>query len=320
MKKIFTPLVLSMLFIINMNAQTEVLFNINHKLGTQNFQFNTEKMNNLNHPFSVERLEYYISDITIIHDGGQESLVPNKYLLVNAEAPMTTSLGMHDLTNIEGVSFYVGVSPDVNHLDPASWPNTHPLAPKFPSMHWGWAAGYRFVAMEGKSGQGLGSTYQFHGLGDSNYNKTTVMLEATDDNGSLLINLDADYVQAVKGIGLLSGPISHGETGQAKTCVENFNSEVFSPAALSNSTQDFLSSSDFEIYPNPSTDQHVFIQSNNNDLISHININDIQGKLINRVTVNNQSTRLNFNGTGVYLVQIFNEKGEYYTEKIIIQN
>ena len=78
-----------------------------------------------------------------------ETAIPNKWVLVNASEATEVDLGSHDVTNVEAVHFHIGVDSSVNHSDPASYPMGHPLAPVFPSMHWGWAAGYRFVAIEG---------------------------------------------------------------------------------------------------------------------------------------------------------------------------
>lgn len=48
-----------------------------------------------------------------------------------------------------GVSFRVGLPPEVNHADPSGWPAGHPLHPLVNRLHWGWAGGYVFAALEG---------------------------------------------------------------------------------------------------------------------------------------------------------------------------
>jgi cytochrome c peroxidase len=44
---------------------------------------------------------------------------------------------------------WVGLAPEVNHQDPAGYPAEHPLNPEVNGLHWGWAGGYVFMAVEG---------------------------------------------------------------------------------------------------------------------------------------------------------------------------
>ena len=54
-------------------GQSQVLFNIHHKLASEQFELEKIADNNINTPFKLTRLEYYISEISLIHDGGQET-------------------------------------------------------------------------------------------------------------------------------------------------------------------------------------------------------------------------------------------------------
>ena len=161
--------ILFALFTVTSNAQTDVTLKINHKLGAEDFELDAIGVNNLGHEFKASRLEYYVSRITIIHDGGTETAVPDEVIaLVQPEAEISTSipLGSFDVTSIESVKFHIGVYEPVNNEDPTLWPEEHPLAPKSPSMHWGWASGYRFIAYEGYGGAGFSQNFQLHGLGN----------------------------------------------------------------------------------------------------------------------------------------------------------
>ena len=52
------------------NAQTNVTLNINHLLGEEPFRLSTTAQNNLGQAFNFSRLEYYLAEISLIHDQG----------------------------------------------------------------------------------------------------------------------------------------------------------------------------------------------------------------------------------------------------------
>ncbi len=103
------------------------------------------------------------------------------------------------------LTFSVGVDPGVNNGDPAAWASFHPLAPKSPSMHWGWASGYRFVALKGSQDRNFAQDFQIHALGNKNYFKQSIPTSATDVNGALVVSINADYTKAVSQIGMANG-------------------------------------------------------------------------------------------------------------------
>jgi hypothetical protein len=129
-------------------AQNSILLHIHHKMGDLPFALNAGTQNNLGHDFEFTRLEYYLSGISIVHDNGINTQIDSLWILVNAAFPTEVDLGQHAITNVEAIHFFIGVDSLHNHGDPASYDPSHPLAPRNPSMHWGWASGYRFLALE----------------------------------------------------------------------------------------------------------------------------------------------------------------------------
>ena len=234
-------------------GQNDIVLNINHKLGGSDFALNTGAVNNLGHDFNVSRLQYYISEISILHDGGAETLIEDLWVLADASKPAAIELGNHNITQVEGIRFHIGVDSAHNHLDPASWPAFHPLAPQFPSMHWGWVSGYRFAAFEGKGGSNYNQLFELHPLGNDYYFQTEVLLSATAENNQIVINLDADYARGLENISVNGGVIVHGDYGAAITALENFRDYVFSPSATPTSTIDRTEAGRFSVFPNPST-------------------------------------------------------------------
>ncbi len=235
-------------------GQTEITLSIQHTQGTEAFELGKTSTNNLNHQYKTDRLEYYISEISLIHDNGTETQIEDLYLLVDASETTSVSLGNFDVTNLEKVKFHVGVDSINNHGDPTLYHGTHPLSPQAPSMHWGWTAGYRFVAYEGYSGTNLNQQFQIHSLGDINYFTTVVDTEVSASNGTLDIILDADYSKALQDIAMNSGLIVHSDNLQARQLLENFRDHVFSNSTLTNTIDQINDQIELEIFPNPTHD------------------------------------------------------------------
>ena len=108
--------------------------------------------NNGQYFFSPRLLRYYISNITIIHDGGQRTPASRMYLLVDVKNQPRYTIGTFNISRIDSIEFHIGVDYMANHSDPALQAPGHPLALQNPSMHWGWSAGYRFITYEGSAG------------------------------------------------------------------------------------------------------------------------------------------------------------------------
>ena len=301
-------------------AQSDVTLNIFHKLGTADFAADQESENNINNTFNVSRLEYYISEISILHDGGLETEVQGMHILVDANEATSIELGNFDITDVESIRFHIGVEEASNHLDPASYPNTYPLSPQFPSMHWGWSAGYRFVAMEGNASSSLNVLYQLHGLGDQNYFMTQVDLTATATDGTININLDADYNRALENIEVNPGLIVHGTFGAALTILENFRDYVFSPSIIT-SAADLSEINAFEVFPNPAVDGvsniKLSVKTQGN---YQVEIRNILGQTISTQIISGLESIIpvNLPNDGIYFINLIKDGKFIVTEKLIV--
>ena len=302
-------------------AQNNVILNINHQLDAAPFSFNTGVQNDMGHDFNISRLEYYLSKFTIVHDGGQEMSFDSLYILAKAgTTPTTIYFGTHNINTVEKVRFHIGVDSITNHLDPTTYPLDHPLSPQFPSMHWGWASGYRFAAFEGKGSASYNQDVELHGLGDDNYFEATINVSETAANNEIMVNISADYIRAVEGISLNSGVVVHGFGGAAKTMLQNFSQYVFS--SLSTSTQPINDLTTFSIFPNPTMDGffNIKLESDRDDNYD-ILINDVLGKEIT-LLANIKSTSinpLNINKNGIYFIQLIQNGQLVSTKKLIVQ-
>lgn len=316
MKKFY--LFSALMFLVSISfGQSNVYLKINHKLGASNFQFSTAASNSGNIPFNVERLQYYVDNITLVHDGGVETLVPNTWLLVDAGTPVNEMLGSFSITNLEGVKFGIGVDAAYNHLDPSSYASSHPLAPKFPSMHWGWAAGYRFVALEGKSGSNFNQTYEIHALEDQNYFTASITTAGTANGSDLIIELDADYEEALRNIDVSTGLINHGGNGEAITLLQNFRDHVFSPSGVSTAL-DEANFSQFNLYPNPAiANQTIYFSGTTSIEEVEFVVSDLSGKVIKTIS-STDVLEVSIPTAGIYVVSILDQGKRGSSKKLIV--
>lgn len=248
--------------------------------------------------------------------------IPNHYILVNGNQNVKEDLGSHSITSVEAVSFYIGVDTPINHADPSLQPMGHPLAPKSPSMHWGWTDGYRFVAIEGKE---TGSTppqkWEVHALGDKHYMKTTVAASSQMKDGKLIIPLHADYLAALKGIDLTGGLIAHGDGTNEALLLNNFKNYVFSagfPVAVGTT---LAATQELTVYPNPSFNKEAYITFGNNQEQADVTVIDVQGRIVTQVQkhANDNKINIQLNNAGLYFVKILYADGSYVSRKLQIQ-
>ena len=216
------------LFAVSVSAQTPVALRIDHKAGQSDFEGASSWVTPMGEEVEIDRLEYYLSMFTIVHDGGQETSIDGAYVLADAFVDEAHALGdVEGVDNVEGLKFSVGIDPENNHADPASWPNGHPLAPQVPSMHWGWSAGYRFIALEGGAGINGVIAHEIHALGDDNHTPGQMEVAASIEDGVLMLDVEADVFGFYHTLSVAGGLINHGENGEAVLVCNNLADHVF---------------------------------------------------------------------------------------------
>jgi hypothetical protein len=302
-----------------LSSQTLLKVEIDHRINDQPFGWNVVGTNNLDMDFNFSRMEYYMSGFSVTYDGGQVAEFSDVYALVNANVPQTIEIGEIDANQIEMVSFHIGVDEGNNHSDPASWPSGHPLAPTFPSMHWGWVAGYRFNAIEGQLVD-INEEYSIHGLGNDNYFRLDFPVNIAAEDGDLLIPFTAALENVLLDFNLNETVFSHGEVGLAHESLVNMAEHVFTlneSAILS--AQSLDQPKTFTVFPNPakgSSFQMHFDDSRGNYRVS---ISDIQGKTVKEGPVfSDRPISIGNLTEGLYLVSLFRGSDRQSVRKLVI--
>ena len=319
MKKVILMALLT--FSVMSQAQTDFNLEIRHTLNSVNTVMNTVETNSMSHDFKITRLQYYITRISIIHDGNQTTSVGDDVvalLNVNDELISTIPLGALSISSVEGVKFHIGVYSPVNNEDPSLWPSTHPLAPKNPSMHWGWASGYRFVAFEGVAGTNFSQIWQFHCLGNNNYYEIDpVMTSSVPVNGVETIKIDANYVEALNNVSISQGAISHGSTGAAVTVLRNFRDLVFGPQ-ISLSVEETEVDVKFALSANPSTNGITSILYDNSLLGSTVKIYNMMGQEVSSDLLDGSGVKnISLENKGLFFISLTQNNKIIKTLKLI---
>lgn len=322
MKKTFYSLTLIFLFsVTTIFAQKNVKLQLNHLLNGQPLQMMSAVADpGKTYFFKVEMLRYYVSGIKITHDGGTVTEAKDIYLLVNVENNSELDLGSYNINKVEAIEFSIGVDKAKNHLDPTTYPATHPLAMQTPTMHWGWTAGYRFVTFEGYAGTTAAmatNNFQIHTLDDKLYKSLKVSTPAKEENGKLIIELNADYANLLKNIKASNGVVSHGSTGASLTLTNNFVTNVFS-AKSSVGIKD-LFTLDVKAYPNPATSQILINAPMNRVENQEVTISNVAGQVVLKAQKNSETLQLPLSlSAGNYMISIAENGKVIGREKLVI--
>lgn len=312
-------LLLVLFFPLLTQAQQMVRVFIDPMAGSEPFVLNEVMTDDQGNPYQPTYLAYYVSRPIVIHDGGQQTLAPNHYYLVRADQKAMLELGEMDVQDIEGIIFSIGVDQASNHLDPASYPPDHPLAYQNPSMHWGWAAGYRFVAYEGRSGNGLVYSYEIHSIGNELYKTVELSTGAREEDGELWIELEGDYARLLEDIDVSGGLYAHGNLGGASTIMDNIEERVFRVKVVSSLEPSPLAWAP-AMLPNPSGRQSMLAVDLRGAESASLRVTDLSGRTVLERSLPPADIReyLEVGQPGMYFVQLWRDGALWRTERWVV--
>jgi hypothetical protein len=193
----------------------------------------------------IDHFDYYLSNIVLIHDGGQELVLPQEVYLIEPDN-FVVYLGYLNVVSIEEIRFGVGVPSNLNTIagadaiDISAYPEGHALSFQDPAMHWGWSAGYMHMIIGGEvdsNDDGTPNTYfELHNLGNNNYTNVSMPIVATQAYPDQLdIHIDCNVDVWLTGVNLSSAGILHGTSGVNSFVLKNVEVEpVFTQPATAN--------------------------------------------------------------------------------------
>ena len=305
------------------SAQVNVTLHMTQKLGGEPFAYNSAAEADMGYSFNMTRMQFYISEIKLTHDGGVVTPITDLYLLVDPAVNTEFALGEFTITDLEKIQFSIGVDQAHNHLDPASYSNGHPLAPQNPSMHWGWTSGYRFIAIEGFAGvdsNSLNNNYQIHTVGDANYRTVTLDVGGEINGDDMAIHIQADYENLLDKLDVSNGIISHSTSGASKIIADN-SPLVFSPLELTAIIEPGVTGS-FSILPNPVKDFATVQYEMKGYENLFLSISDLMGRQVYHKALHNSNDNFELEmnwAPGIYITRLFNAQQLLAIEKITLQ-
>ncbi|XOV66115.1 MAG: MbnP family protein [Fluviicola sp.] len=188
--------------VISAEAQTDIDLILNHEFNGATFQYGTTYDLN-GTAVSLSRAQYYLCGFELTHDGGQTTSMPDTYVLASGNVS-TYTLGSENVTNIEGISFDLGVDAARNGMGTQSWPAGHPLAAQSPSMDWSWPGGYFFWVLDGDVDTDADGTpdqaFSLRGLGDQLLTDVSPFTGINASGSTISIGFDvniADWLQNI---------------------------------------------------------------------------------------------------------------------------
>lgn len=235
-----------------------VIFTFHHKAGTAPLELEHGAFSIWNgKKVMLTRAEFYISEIELLKPDSSILPLHDVYLLPDASSlSQDHPVGNWDVDEIIGLTLHLGVDSVHNHLDPSTYPLEHPLAHQKNSMHWGWLAGYRFMAIEGfidNNGDGVPETeLQFHNIGDAIYKTVKISGVERAQNGALHLHIDLDYAKLFEDMGMTGNLIEHGTGPANEQMMENAATKDFIRIAQVSGVGNLLANShQVHIAPNP---------------------------------------------------------------------
>ncbi len=297
-------------------GQKDVFLSIHPKNAGVDLQMTTDIPDLVGNYYNLDHFDYYVSNVTIVHDGGQILNLEEEVYLFEPEN-YTKYLGYMDVNTIEEIRFGIGVPENLNTIngadaiDISAYPTGHPLSFQDPAMHWGWSAGYMFMIIGGdadSNGDDIPDTYfEVHSLGSQNYADVVVPITTTSNNGNQIdIHLNCNVDVWMTNVTPATVGILHGTTGVNAMVLKNpENHPVFTQSEAASVSE--INTTAGKSWFNSSMESMTIYWEGYKDL-SRVEMVDINGRLVKTSNQSNVKGNVLFEGLapGTYLVNFIN--------------
>lgn len=258
-------------------------------------EFNTTVSNLSGVDYKVSTLYYYISNIHVIHDGGQDLDLSDTVVIIKND-DFVLDFGMQNITNVEQVNFGVGVPQDKNHLDISLYPIGHPLSYQTPSMQWGWTSGYNqvgIVAQSDDNGDGNPThPFELFPLDDALYRSVQLPVSSGVIDGALQVKIHTNLDQWLSNIDIATIGIVHGSTGNNVTLMNNVNDRPVFTAEMDLGINTIENSNGKLTF---TTDQEIVtVLWDELQGADHFTIQDVNGKTVKEGIITNKKGEISF--------------------------
>ncbi len=301
---------------MSLNAQKNVYITIAPKIGSEVVQLNNNYTSLNGDIFKLEHFNYYLSNLHLIHDGGQDLDLSDTIFLVKHNQ-FVLNLGVLAIQNIESIQFGIGVPSNLNTqaganaIDISTRPANHPLSFQDPSMYWGWSAGYMHMIIGGRADanndQVPEKVFELHNLGDANYQSVSLNVIQTNTTPDMIdVYMDCHVDRWMKNIPIKTVGIQHASINYNASIMLNvLHQNVFDqPATASVNALEY-------------TKGTIIYQGENKSMLwqnvknaDRFQLIDLSGKLLLTAKAN-ESGSIDFNtqNNGVYLFTIVSADG-----------
>lgn len=205
-------------------AQSSLKISFTPYNGNLPLTFNSVVSNLTGEKVKISTFYYYISNIHILHDGGQDLDLSDTVIIIRNDQNIF-DFGIQDITDVEQINFGVGVPQSLNHSDISTYPEIHPLSFQSPSMQWGWSSGYNQVGIIGSVDSNDDDTpetaFEFFPISDNLYRSIELPISSTTINDEKFISIQTNIDQWYRDINLSTNGILHGSTGNNVILMHN---------------------------------------------------------------------------------------------------
>jgi hypothetical protein len=314
-------------------SQKNVFIEILPVVGASPLQIGANHVDLAGTAFKLDHFDYYLSNLHIIHDGGQDLDLSDTVFLVEP-TNYVLYLGFFDVENIEQINFGIGVPASMNTIssptavDITTWPAGHPLSFQDPSMYWGWSAGYMHMIVGGWSdtdGDGNADNtsenyFELHNLGNNNYASVNLpVVQSNSFSDQIDINVNCHLDRWLTGVNLLSATIQHGINGVNQLIMSNINTKSVFDQSPNAGIATPLPNAGMVYYSSDAWSTQLFWKD-----IYHSGIAefiDASGRIIDKFTLKHTSGSATLHDleSGIYLFNIHDVSGKLIHSLKVIQ-